>query len=218
MQASTNMIDVEPVARNSPRHAGTIAPTPIQEVGNAISMTLAPISMAIYMVVYSKYFPESFAILAISVIHAGCSATYHIRCALKLDKERIGNFFHQLDQTMNHAVCAVCAVCLAHQHLAYALPVGLFNLFFAMLLWRPSADASSGIKVYVPLALASLLYLVPLIWIQGWPTFVVGLVNWLVIGACFIISPRLYGFTHMISHLLFIPLSIIVIEAASSLG
>lgn len=183
-------------------------------------MLLVPVAMAAYVIEMRIVAPPAIAVLVIACAHALVSATYHFRCALKLDKERIGNAWHRLDQTMNHVVCLVISVVLSHSAHWRTYPAGcaVFNLFFAARLWRPAPNSSTGLKVHVPLAIASLLYLIPICWIEGWLWFAIALCNWLLIGIAFIASPVLGGLTHAASHLLFVPLAIIVEGAASKVN
>ena len=195
-------------------------PSPAQEVGNAVSMLLVPIALAAYMCAQGIYERHAISVLAIACAHAPVSATYHFRCALRVDKERLGNFWHRSDQTMNHMVCLVLAVCLSYPiaYGTYAACCAVFNLVFIARLWRPVPGASSGLKVQMPLGIASLLYLIPISWITGWTQFGIALANWLAIGVSFVLWPVIGGYSHMLSHLLFIPLAIQIAEVATKVA
>lgn len=92
-------------------------PTPIQEVSNAVSMLLVPTMMFMYLFVNNINNTRALIILLIASLHAPVSATYHFRCALRADKDRVGNLWHRCDQTMNHIVCAVLTIVLSHSYI-----------------------------------------------------------------------------------------------------
>ena len=68
--------------------------------------------------------------------------------------------------------------------------------------------------MHAPLAIGSVLYMVPLVWLKGWSYFGITLALWALIGLCFILSPVMHGYSHMISHVLFSPLGCMLLRAA----
>ena len=192
------------------------APTPAQEVANAVTM-FAPLSaMLVVMCLHGWWerWPANVVFFA-TLVHAPVSATYHIRCALKLDKERLGNAYHRSDQTMNHVVCASCAIALQGSS-SYALSAAGFNAVSACLLWRPSPTASSSPFVHARLFCGSMLYLLPIGWHEGWGQFGIALALFILAVTLFALSPGpLRGFGHAISHLVMAPLGLLVLQAAA---
>lgn len=198
---------------------GKKPPTPAQEIANAVSM-FAPTFAMLFVMFDRGWWARwpAVVVVAATIAHAPVSATYHLRCAWKLDKERLGNFFHRSDQTMNHVVCGACAVALeASGSRAYALSAAAFNVMSALLLWRPTPTASTGPFVHLRLLIGSVLYLLPIGWHDGWERFGIAFAYFLLAIALFALSPGpLRGYGHTISHLVMAPLGLIVLQAAAS--
>jgi len=213
--ASSVMLPVPELVHLPPR---TRAPTPLQESVNAASMLAVPVALAPFAYATSAASCAAWVVVAASAMQAACSAAYHASCALQPEGVRIGTFWHRMDQTGNHVACAASACAVVGNNRVYCACAVCFNAAFAARLWRPQSDASTGPKVYAPLAAASLLYMLPLAWRCGSLCWLgTAATIWLTVATCFLASPLLHGWTHAISHLLCVPLGMLVVRVAAGL-
>lgn len=82
--------------------------TPAQELANAVSM-LAPSALLVCRAWDYLTDPRALAIAWSTFLHNLISANYHVRCALRLESERLHTRAHMADQISNFTICATWA-------------------------------------------------------------------------------------------------------------
>jgi hypothetical protein len=185
--------------------------TPIQEVCNAISMSLPSIFLTWLWATQSLEFEPKFICIS-CWCHLSASFSYHMLCAIDYFDCVIDNSLRKLDQSMVHVCCVAIAYALSKDAL-YCVASATMNGWFIFKQWSLGPH-DIAFERRTNIALSIFISLLPALVRGDYKNYFAALSSFVAAAFAFQMNHLFCGWGHSIQHLFYFPYIHFIIEAS----